>query len=64
MNVAIIGSGLTGTLAAIYLKKSNADTNVILFEKSADKTLRGFPILLEPAIDLHQKHCNSPWSGG
>ncbi|MBK9049233.1 MAG: FAD/NAD(P)-binding protein [Bacteroidetes bacterium] len=43
MNVAIIGSGLTGTLAAIYLKKSNADTNVILFEKSADKTLRGIP---------------------
>lgn len=41
--IAIIGGGLTGTVAAIYLKRINTDAAITIYEKSAGNLFRGVP---------------------
>lgn len=41
--IAIIGGGLTGTLAAIYLKRRNLNVGITIYEKSASHFFRGVP---------------------
>jgi uncharacterized NAD(P)/FAD-binding protein YdhS len=53
MKVAIIGGGLSGTTAAIYLiKKTNYPVEIVLFEKAKEKLCRGVAYSSELSYQL------------